>query len=393
MDLWSGWREAETMTQHILIAGAGIGGLTAALALHENGIEATVIDCAAELRPLGGGINLLPHAVAELDRLGLATDLAEHAVAPKAIEFFDDDGCLLFREPRGLDGWYAQPQLSVHRGRLQALLLSAVRDRLGADSVRTGHRLIDFDESADGVAVQTGAGTLSADVLVGADGIHSAVRAQLHPVDDPLLWSGVRMFRGAARADPFLDGTTMVIVKGDGVEVVVYPIGDGEINWVVQVDEAAPGALPGNAAWNAAGDPDTVLRHLTGIRLDWLDLGALVHHADAVLEYPMVDRDVLSWWSDPDGPGRVTLLGDAAHPMYPVGANGGSQAIVDARVLADELACDPRDGLRQYETRRRIETSHVVVANRAMLRSGARPDELADATTRYRHATNADRTL
>lgn len=361
--------------------------------MHRHRIEATVVDSASELRPLGVGINLLPHAVAELDRLGLATELAEHAVAPKAIEFYDGHGRLLFRELRGIDGGYDQPQLSAHRGRLQALLLSAGRDRLGIDSVRSGHRLTGFDETADGVLVRTTAGDLSADVLVGADGIHSAVRAQLHPVGDPLLWSGVRMFRGATRADAFLDGETMAIVKGDGVEFVTYPIGEGEINWVVQVDEATAGALPGSAAWNASGDPDTVLGHLSGLRLDWLDLDALVRDADAALGYPMVDRDALPWWSDPDGPGRVTLLGDAAHPMYPVGANGGSQAIVDARVLADELARDPRDGLRQCETRRRVETSDVLAANRVMLRSGARPDELADATTRYRHATNADRRL
>jgi 5-methylphenazine-1-carboxylate 1-monooxygenase len=375
----------------ILIAGAGIGGLTAALALHEHGFAVIVVDSATELKPLGVGINLLPRAVAELDRLGMADELARHAVAPKAIEFHDDHGRLLFHEPRGIDGGYRWPQLSVHRGRLQAVLLAAVRDRLGPDAVRTGHELIDFEESADEVVVHTAAGSLSAERLIGADGIHSVVRAQLHPVDDPLLWSGMRMFRGATTAEPFLDGETMAIIKGDGVDVITYPIGDGLINWVVQVDEAAPGALPGDANWNALAAPDVVVGHLRDFRVDWLDLTGLVRDAAAVHEYPMVDRDPLPWWSDPGGDGRVTLLGDAAHPMYPVGANGGSQSIIDALTLADELARDARNGLREYESRRRAETADVVAANREMLRGGAKPDELADVTAKYRRDTRADR--
>jgi 2-polyprenyl-6-methoxyphenol hydroxylase-like FAD-dependent oxidoreductase len=381
--------EGMTDTQ-ILVAGAGIGGLTTALALHERGIAAIVVDSATDLKPLGVGINLLPRAVAELDRLGMADEVARHAAAPKAIEFHDSRGRLLFREPRGIDGGYRWPQLSVHRGRLQALLLAAVRDRLGPDAVRTGHRLTGFDESADEVLVHTTAGPLSADVLIGADGIHSAVRAQLHPVGDPLLWSGMRMFRGATKAAAFLDGETMAIIKGDGVDVITYPIGDGLINWVVQVDEAPPGALPGDANWNAPADPDTVVGHLGDFRVDWLDVAGLVRAADVVLEYPMVDRDPLPWWSDPDGDGRVTLLGDAAHPMYPVGANGGSQSIIDALTLADELARDARNGLREYETRRLVETADVVAANREMLRGGAKPDELADVTAKYRRDTRAD---
>lgn len=381
--------EGMTDTQ-IIVAGAGIGGLTAALALHEHGFAVIVIDSATELKPLGVGINLLPRAVAELDRLGMADEVARHAAAPKAIEFHDSHGRLLFREPRGIEGGYRQPQLSVHRGRLQALLLAAVRDRLGPNAVRTGHRLTGFDESADRVLVHTGVAPLSADVLIGADGIHSAVRAQLHPADDPLLWSGMRMFRGATKAATFLDGETMAIIKGDGVDVITYPIGDGLINWVVQVDEAAPGALPGDANWNAPADPDTVVGHLADFRLDWLDVAALVRSADAVLEYPMVDRDPLPWWADPHGHGRVTLLGDAAHPMYPAGANGGSQSIIDALALGDELNRDRRNGLREYESRRRSETADVIAANREILRGGSRTDELADVTAKYRQATRAD---
>ena len=166
--------------------------------------------------------------------------------------------------------------------------------------------------------------TARGDVLVGADGIHSVVRATLHPEPDPLLWSGVRMFRGAAPGD-FLDGRTMVIVKDpDGVDLVTYPIGDCLINWVVMIPEADPGPLPGDAKWNQPGDRSAIVRHLEGWNLGFLDAADLLRRTEPVFEYPMVDRDVLPWWGSRYGAGRVTLLGDAAHPMYPVGANGGS---------------------------------------------------------------------
>jgi 2-polyprenyl-6-methoxyphenol hydroxylase-like FAD-dependent oxidoreductase len=378
-----------TKSTDVLIAGAGIGGLTAALTLHARGIGATVIDGAGELKPVGVGINLLPHAVRELSELGLADHLARISAEPTVISFFDAEGRLLFTEPRGLAGGYAWPQYSVHRGELQMLLLSAVHDRLGPDAVRTGTRLTGFDETGDGVTARTGSGDVAARILVGADGVQSVVRAQLHPEPDPLMWSGVRMYRGATRRAPFLDGRTMAIVKGsDGVELVVYPIGGGLINWVVQVPESQPGPLAGDAKWNAPADPETVVQHVADWRVDWLDVARLVRDGDVVLEYPMVDRDVLPWW----GRGRVTLLGDAAHPMYPVGANGGSQAIVDARVLADELARDFDRGLRAYEDDRRAATADVVAANREMHAKGAtqRPEDIARVTAKYRHDTNAD---
>lgn len=373
----------------VLIAGAGIGGLTAALALHARGIESTVVERASQLRPLGVGINLLPHAVRELYSLGVGDELARVAVAPAAISYYDTDGNLLYREPRGVDGGYGYPQFSVHRGQLQMLLLSAVRDRLGPNAIRTGAELAGFEDHAGGVKAHTAAGDFAADALVGADGIHSVVRARLHPESDPLLWSGVRMFRGAADGE-FLDGRTMAIVKDrEGVDLVTYPIGGGLINWVVMLPESDPGPLPGNAKWNHPADRSTIVRHLQGWRLGWLDAADLVRRTDTVLEYPMVDRDVLPWW----GRGCVTLLGDAAHPMYPVGANGGSQAIVDACVLAEELALDFDGGLRRYEDNRRAETAEVVNANREMHRAGAtrRPEDLARVTGKYRRDTHADR--
>jgi 2-polyprenyl-6-methoxyphenol hydroxylase-like FAD-dependent oxidoreductase len=373
----------------VLIAGGGIGGLTAALTLHARGIGSTVLERAWELRPLGVGINLLPQAVSELYELGLGDKLSAVAVAPTSISYYDTRGELLFREPRGIDGGYGYPQYSVHRGQLQMLLLSALRNRLGPNAVRTGARLHSFDESGDRVRVHASDGDFTGAALVGADGIHSVVRAQLHPERDPLLWSGVRMLRGAA-AGEFLDGRTMVIVKDpQGVDLVTYPIGGGLINWVVMMPEAEPGPLPGDAKWNKPGDRSQALKRLAHWDLGFLDAADLVRRTEPVLEYPMVDRDVLPWW----GRGRVTLLGDAAHPMYPVGANGGSQAIVDARVLADELGRDFDGGLRSYEDIRRRETADVVQANREMHVAGAtqRPEDLARVTGKYRQDTHADK--
>jgi 2-polyprenyl-6-methoxyphenol hydroxylase-like FAD-dependent oxidoreductase len=300
------------------------------------------------------------------------------------LDYYTADGALLFREPRGIDGGYRYPQCSLHRGQLQMLLLAAVTHRLGPDTVRTGTGLVDFEEAAEYVEVSTPAGTVRADALVGADGIDSVVRRRLGAGPDPLAWSGVRMFRGAARMPAFLDGRTMAIVKGEnGVELVTYPIGGGLVNWVLQVTEAEPGPLPGTANWNAPADPAAVAAHMADWRLDWLDPATLVARSDAVFEYPMVDREPLPRW----GTQRVTLLGDAAHPMYPVGANGGSQAILDARALADELSSGR--GLPGYEARRVPETTAVVYANREMHTGD--PHDLARVTATYRRNTLADR--
>lgn len=371
-------------TDPIVIAGAGIGGLSTALTLHARGFPVTVLESARELRALGVGINLLPHAVRELSDLGLGEALLAISATPAVIDFYRSDGALLFREPRGIEGGYGYPQCSVHRGRLQMLLLDAVRARLGSDAVRTGATVTGFEETDGQVRVTTGVGEFTASVFVGADGVHSKVRRQLHPAPDPLAWSGVRMFRGASHIRPFLDGRTMAIVKGDdGVELVTYPIGGDQVNWVLQVTETVPGPLPGDANWNTRVDPAAVAARMSGWRLDWLDPAELVGRSEAVFEYPMVDREPLSRW----GTRNVTLLGDAAHPMYPVGANGGSQAILDARALADELAAGR--GVAGYEARRIPETTAVVRANREM--HAGSPDELARVAADYRRNTLADR--
>ncbi|MFI6051246.1 flavin-dependent oxidoreductase [Streptomyces violascens] len=379
----------------VLIAGAGIGGLTAALSLHAAGIDAVVMESAREIRPLGVGINLLPHAVRELTELGLGEHLAEAGVATAENVYSDSKGRQLFAEPRGLAKGYRWPQYSVHRGELQLMLLAAVRERLGTDTVRTGMRLVDFAQESDGVRVRllnraSGAvEEIGAEALIGADGLHSAVRARLHPDGGPLLWSGVRMWRGVTHAEPFLTGRSMVIVREGDVELVAYPIGRGRINWVAQVRVSEPGPLAEGADWNSAGRLADVLPYFEGWSPGQLDVPALLANSSGILEYPMVDREPLPAW----GRGRVTLLGDAAHPMYPVGANGASQSVVDARVLAHELAAagDVPTGLARYEGLRREATAAVVLANREMSRSSSDSARgLARMTDTYRHATGSD---
>ncbi|NUP80325.1 MAG: flavin-dependent oxidoreductase [Nonomuraea sp.] len=334
----------------IVIAGAGIGGLTAALSLHAAGFErVTVHESARELRPLGVGINLLPHAVRELTELGLADRLAGIGVATAELAYFNRYGTPIWSEPRGLGAGYAWPQYSVHRGRLQLLLLEAVRERLGPDAVRTGSRV-------------TGPG--DEDLLIGADGINSAVRAHLYPDEGPPPWNGLVLWRGMTYGEPFLTGRSM-IMAGDGTrKFVAYPIETGGrtlINWIAE--RPLDGEAPERGNWNRPADVAEIVRHFAGWRFDWLDVPGLITGAEAAYEYPMVDRDPLPRWTFGEASARVTLLGDAAHAMYPIGSNGASQAIIDARVLAHALA---HGDLAAYEAHRRPATTALQLSNRQM---------------------------
>ena len=376
------------MNHEVLIAGAGIGGLAAALSLHAAGVQATVIESAHELQPLGVGINLLPHAVKALTELGLGDQVARLGVSNKEIAHCDGEGNILYAEPRGVDGGYGHPQYSVHRGELQLLLYRTVVERLGARAVRLGTRLRRFAQDHAGVRVEAQGEEFAAEVLVGADGVHSAVRAQLHPDEGPLRWSGVRMWRGAAEIGSFLSGRTMVVGHAGGdCELVVYPISDRVVNWVALARVGAPGALPDEARWNSPAPAADALERFADWNLGWLDVAAMIEKTTRIVEYPMVDRDPLPRW----GEGRVTLLGDAAHPMYPLGANGGSQSIVDGAALATELSLDSPGGLVRYEAARRPATSAIVLANRAMLRGwdARTPHEVETVAAEYRRETRA----
>jgi 5-methylphenazine-1-carboxylate 1-monooxygenase len=361
----------------VLIAGAGIAGLTTALSLHAAGIEAELVDSATTLKPLGVGINLLPHAVRELTELGLGPQLEAAGIATSEQAHFDPRGRLIWSEPRGRGLGYAWPQYSIHRGELQMILLAAVRDRLGDKAVRTGLAVTGFTDRDGSVEVllsdrsndRVVPATATADVFIGADGLYSAVRAQLHPDEPPPRWSGVMMWRGAAEGPPFRSGATLAITGSTStVKFVAYPIaarGDGRalINWVaeVMIGGAEP---PSRPDWNTEGRLAEALPHFQDWTFDWLDVPGLMSRSPEILEYPMVDRDPLPSW----GRGRVTLVGDAAHPVYPIGSNGGSQAIIDARVLARELAAaaSAADGLAAYEAERLPAVNQIVLATRNM---------------------------
>ncbi|BFV55467.1 flavin-dependent oxidoreductase [Kitasatospora sp. CMC57] len=328
----------------ITIAGAGIGGLATALSLHAAGFEDVVVhEAAPEIRPLGVGINLLPHAVRELTELDLADRLAAIAVPTAELAYFNRYGQAVWAEPRGLAAGYRWPQYSVHRGRLQLLLLDAVRERLGGHAVRTGSRITSLRHDSD--------------LLVGADGIHSAVRSALYPDEGAPPWNGLVLWRGTTYGTPFLTGRSM-IMAGDGTQkFVAYPIGDGHlVNWIAE--QPLHGEPPERGNWNRPADPAAIAGHFADWTFDWLDVPALITAAEAAYEYPMVDRDPLPSWRRDD----VVLLGDAAHAMYPVGSNGASQAIIDARVLAHSLATT--GGTAAYEELRRPATTALQLANR-----------------------------
>ncbi|PCC73436.1 2-polyprenyl-6-methoxyphenol hydroxylase [Nannocystis exedens] len=388
----------------IVIAGAGIGGLTAALALHARGITTTILEAAVELRPLGVGINIQPAAVAELTALGLGDAMAATGIPTREHRYVDHTGVTLWTEPRGIAAGYPCPQYSIHRGELQTLLLNAVRERLGAHAIRTGVRLHDLRQTRGGVRVHAHDRVRGTDVmfeaaaLVGADGLHSVVRSCLHPERGALHGAGVVMWRGLTELDGFLDGHTMILANDErATRLVAYPIsaqhsarGKALLNWVLLARTGTPGPV-GSAGWDVPGLLADILPHVADWELGWLDVRDVFERSAQILRYPMIDREPLDRW----GQGRVTLLGDAAHLMYPIGANGASQAILDAVALAAELSRggDVPAALERYENDRRPATTAIILANRQMdhaeRATSTRPAddkaaELATITAEYR---------
>ena len=352
-----------------LVVGAGIGGLATALSLHEVGASVEVFDAVGELRPLGVGINLLPHAVRELDAMGLLEDLRARSVAPSQLLYCTRRGQEIWREPRGHAAGYPWPQLSLHRGVLQEILLQAVADRLGHKSVHLGRRLMRVDEERGSPVAVFADGGVEADLVVGADGIHSAARAQRYPDEGPLLWNGSLLWRGVAEIPRVLDGRTMVWAGHPEQKFVGYPIADRpdgtqSFNFIAELRRPESG-LADVEDWNRAGSLEDFLPNFEDWDFGWLDVPSIVRAAPQTFVFPMVDRDPVDRWTF----GRSTLLGDAAHPMYPIGSNGASQAILDARVLAGCVRRHPRDldeALSRYESVRRPATAAIVRANRGL---------------------------
>ncbi|WP_210479331.1 flavin-dependent oxidoreductase [Naasia sp. SYSU D00948] len=353
----------------IVVAGAGIGGLATALSLAAAGLkDVTVYDRVDELTALGVGINLLPHSMAELTDLGLGEEIASLGVAPSALSYWNRFGQLIWSEPRGLEAGYRWRQVSIHRGELQLALARAVRDRLGAGAIRLSHALQRVEEGTDSdvavFATPNGEVRESADLLVAADGISSSFRRQHYPDEGRPVWNGLTLWRGTAVAPAFLDGRAM-IMAGDGEQkFVAYPLtapddaGSARINFIAERRVGGDQTVD----WNRAVDPEPIVELFRDWRFDWLDVPGVIAAADEILEYPMVDRDPIPRWTF----GRATLLGDAAHAMYPNGSNGASQAILDARTLAFHLATAPDvpSALAAYEGERRPATEALVRSNR-----------------------------
>jgi len=359
--------------RRIIVVGAGIGGLTTALSLHEIGARVDVFESVHEVRPLGVGINLLPHAVRELDALGLLESLRRRSVEPTSLVYCSRHGQEIWREKRGSAAGYAWPQLSIHRGELQDVLLSAFVERVGSDHLHLGHRLVRVDaddthasavfrtEDDDGLVV-SGTG------IVAADGIHSVARAQRYRSEGRPRWNGSLLWRGVAEVEPVLDGRTMIWSGHRDQKFVAYPIADlpngrQELNFIAEL-RRPDSALGESEDWNRAGVLTDFLPQFDDWAFDWLDIPAIIRSAPRTYLFPMIDRDPVARWTF----GCSTLLGDAAHPMYPIGSNGASQAILDARVLAGCLRADDdvAAAFERYEHARLPTTGAIVQANRGL---------------------------
>ena len=350
------------MAAPVLIIGGGVGGLTLALSLHQAGIPCRVFEAAAEIRPLGVGINLLPHGMREFRELGLEDALLKVAVETKELCFYNRFGQFIYREPRGRHAGYEWPQLSIHRADLHQVLLEAARARLGADAVVLGSKCVALEEGAARVVARFENGASAEGCCaVGADGIHSAVRKLLFPGEGPPGYQGINMWRGTTRRKPFLSGGSMVVASWLEVgKMVIYPIrdaidaqGNQLVNWVAEIQ--SPRHVLQD--WSLKGRLEDFYPTFADWRFDWLDVAGLLRDADMILEYPMVDRDPLPWWSR----GRVTLLGDACHSMLPFLAQGAVMALEDGFVLARCLSqFSPDEALARYERARLSRTTKVV---------------------------------
>ncbi len=356
----------------VIIVGAGVGGLTLGLALHAAGIPCRVFESASEIRPIGVGINLLPHATKELAALGLEQPLASVAVATKDATFFNRFGQLIYQEPLGRAAGYDYPQLSIHRGDLQMVLLDVFRARAGHDRLLTSHHCVGVEQDETGVTVSFSKGPADSNrtsvrgrVAIACDGIHSAIRKQFYPDEGEPRYSGVNMWRGVTRWKPMLSSASMVragwLSHG---KMVIYPVRQADIdglqliNWVAEIETP----VYRKREWTRPGSVDDFIGAFADWHFDWLDVPAFIRAADSVLEFPMVDQDPLPRWSF----GRVTLLGDAAHPMVPRGSNGAGQAILDARALTTALqeSDDPTAALAAYQKQRLEATTRIVLTNR-----------------------------
>ena len=358
----------------IMIIGAGIGGLTTALALHKAGHQVEVFEQVPEIKALGVGINLLPHAVGVLSSFGLAPELARVAIEAQEYVFMNRHGQEILADARGSTAGYAFPQYSIHRGDLQMILLAAAQQALGAEQIRVGHKLASFTQDERGVdALFTDRagnerGRFHADIMIASDGIHSVVRSHYYPDEGMPLWNGTIMWRGTTVGKPFLTGGSVVKAGWTSQKFIVYPIskqhadrGEALINWIADLHFDNTNLME-REDWNRPGKIEDFLPAFESWKFPWLDVPEVIRNAQSVFEFPMVDRDPVAQWSF----GRVVLLGDAAHPMYPISSNGATQAIIDAQAITESLAsiADPVAALKDFQDKRLPVASQIVRMNR-----------------------------
>ncbi len=352
----------------ILIAGAGPVGLTLALLLHQQGRPVKIYEAVSELKPLGVGINLLPHSVRVLYQLDLHTKLDALGIRTSALHYYNKLGQPIWQEPRGLDAGYDYPQYSIHRGKLQLLLLEAVRERLGEDAVVTQHKLTHWQQTSTGIQVHFDCNgddvMVEGAALVAADGIHSSARRHFRPDEGNPIYGGRILWRGVTRAAAFLDGSTMFMAGHQDCKFVAYPIerfdnGEVLINWIAEL--SVPDYQQ-EQDWNREVSTDVFAPSFESWQYPWVDIPSIIRNCEHVYEFPLSDRDPLDCWAD----GRVTLIGDAAHPMYPIGSNGASQGILDAEQLCKSIAENDAlpEAFLHFEGIRRPATSKLVLLNR-----------------------------
>jgi 2-polyprenyl-6-methoxyphenol hydroxylase-like FAD-dependent oxidoreductase len=357
----------------IAIVGGGIAGLALALGLKRKGMSCEVYESVPEIKELGVGITLLPHGMRELAALGVQDKLEAAGIENLESVFFNRYGQYIYSEPRGRHAGYAVPEVGIHRGKLHRILFDETVAQIGAEHIHTGHRCVGVEQDDAGATVHfvdpatgTARPSVRADVVVACDGINSAIRKQFYP-DEKMAFSGINTWRGVTKHKPILTGKSYMRVGSiETGKMVIYPIvdnidadGNQLINWMAEIQRDA--AVMND--WNQSGKASDFLDIFKDWKFDWLDVPALIANAEQILEYPMVDKDPVSQWTF----GRITFMGDAAHPMYPRGSNGSAQALIDARTLADELSktSDPKVALKSYEDLRLAPTAKIVLTNRA----------------------------